>query len=97
MSGGTFNHQEAIISVISSDLEYVIENNDDSSKDEYGFRRGKGYSKETLERLDKLAKMCDICFSLVKSADYLLADDTTEEGFQKSFDKRFQGVKEWAK
>ena len=55
MSGGRFQYQQHNIWQIAEEIQNVIDNNSDESLNEWGDRRGRGYSPEVIAKLHEAA------------------------------------------
>jgi len=81
MSGGRFDHRQYIICDIAEEIQHVIDMNDDESINEWGNRRGRGYSPEVVARLQEGVRALRIAHVYAQRADWLLSDDDSEESF----------------
>ena len=81
MSGGHFDYNQHIFHSIASDIQYLIDTNEDSSKNEWGDTVGKFYSNNTIEQFNKAVKLLNGLGDLVHEIDYLISGDTSEETF----------------
>jgi hypothetical protein len=73
------------MTTIADDLDHVVETNDDGTLDDWGSRRGKGYSKETLDRIKKTALALRALERAVHHIDYLLSGDHAEDSFDRAW------------
>jgi hypothetical protein len=94
MSGGHFEYQQYRIEDIAQSIEELIKSNDDESLNEWGYRRGHGYSTETIEKfkiavdtLEKAAIMAQRVYWLVSG------DDVGEDSFHQCWDEELKQIK----
>lgn len=81
MSGGHFQYQQDSIMDIAEEIQNVIYNNDDESIDEWGGRRGRGYSPEVVARMQEGVRALKTAYVYAQRIDWLLSDDDGEESF----------------
>ena len=91
MPGGHFDFNCFRISEFADDLKSEIGIND-SLDTEYGFTYGKGYSPETISRLNVAQQIIETAGKLAKEIEWLYSNDIGEETFQTATDKIFGGV-----
>ena len=85
MSGGHWDGRQFCMNMIADDLEDLVEKNDDDTLDDWGNRKGKGYSPKTLERIKKTALALRALERAVHHIDYLLSGDHGEDTFDKAW------------
>jgi len=83
MSGGSFNYLQYGLDQISDDIEDVIYHNDSQELDEWGSKKGAGYSEETIRELKLGVLYLKQALVYAQRADYLFAGDDGEETFHK--------------
>jgi hypothetical protein len=83
MSGGKFDYKQYEISYIADAIEELIRTNSDESLDEFGDRRGRHYSPETIYEFAEAVKHLRRAFAYVHRIDWLVSGDTNEESFHK--------------
>lgn len=81
MSGGHWDGRQFVMTEVADDLDHVVETNDDETLNGWGDRKGKGYSKETLDRIKKTALALRTLERAVHHIDYLLSGDHGEDTF----------------
>lgn len=81
MSGGHFNYSQAHISSIADEIEDMIHNNDSTKMDEWGYKRGRQYSHETIEQFKKAVSLLREAREYVQRVDWLVSGDDGEETF----------------
>jgi len=93
MSGGHFNHNQSYLQ-IAEDIQIAIDNNDDTSLNEWGNPRGRGYSPEVISKLNAAVKALRIAYVYAQRADWLLSDDDGEESFLRRLGKELRKLNE---
>jgi hypothetical protein len=83
MSGGHFNYDQYRIGGIADEIENIIRNNDDTSKNEWGDVRGHGFSEETIEQFKKAVCVLRCAEVYAQRVDWLVSGDDGEEQFVK--------------
>lgn len=81
MSGGHFDYKQYTMDFIIDDIERIIAGNDDETLTEYGCRKGRGYSQETIQRFGEAIKMLRLAQIYTHRIDWLLSGDDSEESF----------------
>jgi len=56
MSGGHFNYKQYEIKQIADEIEQLIIDNDDQTKDQWGDTKGYGFEAQTIEQFKKALK-----------------------------------------
>lgn len=87
MSGGRFDHRQYILMDIAEEIQHVIETNDDVSINEWGDKRGRGYSPKVIARLQEGVRALKVAYVYAQRADWLLSDDDSEESFLRRLEK----------
>jgi hypothetical protein len=83
MSGGHFNYAQYRVEEIAREIEALIETNDDESDDEYGFKRGRGYPPEVIDRFREAAHTLYQAAEMAQRVDWLVSGDDGEGSFLK--------------
>ena len=83
MSGGHFNYNQWRIRDIAEQIDELIKSNDDETLDEWGDRRGRGYSPETIERFREAVAALRVAAIYAQRVDWLVSGDDGEEAFHK--------------
>lgn len=81
MSGGHFNYDQYKIIDIAVEIDSLIKNNDSQETDEWGYRKGHGYSKETIEQFQKAVYYLGIAYTYAQRIDWLVSGDDSERSF----------------
>ena len=81
MSGGHFNYDQHRIKDIADSIQSVIDANEDSSVDEYGCQRGRGYPPEVIARMQEGVFALRRAYAYAHRIDWLLSGDDGEENF----------------
>lgn len=81
MSGGHFNYNQHRINDIVTEIEHLIEQNEDKSLDEYGMTRGWGFSDATIACFKNGLKALRIAEVYAQRIDWLVSGDDGEESF----------------
>jgi hypothetical protein len=83
MSGGHFEYQQYRLHDIASQIKELIESNDDESLDEWGYRRGHGYSAETIEKFKIAVDTLEKAAIMAQRVDWLVSGDDGEDSFHR--------------
>jgi len=83
MSGGYFNHQQYRLENMASQIEELIESNDDETLNQWGEMRGRGYSASTMAEFETAVRLLRQALVYVNGIDYLVNSDVGEETFHK--------------
>ena len=92
MSGGRFQYQQHNIWQIAEEIQNVIDTNDDASINEWGDRRGRGYSPEVIAKLHEAVQALKVAYVYAQRADWLLSDDDGEESFLERLEEELSGM-----
>jgi hypothetical protein len=92
MSGGRFSYQQHSIMDIAEDIERIIKANDDESINEWGDKRGRGYSPEVIEKLKEGVGILKTAFVYAHRIDWLLSDDDGEESFLERLEEELKEI-----
>ena len=83
MSGGHFEYQQYRIEDIAKSIEELIKSNDDESLNEWGYRRGGGYSAETIEKFKTAVDTLRKAAIMAQRVDWLVSGDDGEDSFHR--------------
>lgn len=90
MSGGHFDYAQYRIEDLARGIEGLIESNDDESLNEWGDRRGRGYSVETIEKFNIAIDTLRRAAIMAQRVDWLVSGDAGEESFHRRWDKELE-------
>ena len=83
MSGGHFQYKQWEIGNIADEVEQLIIDNDSEELNEYGGRKGYGYSKETIEEFKKALSILRQAHIYAQRIDWLVSGDDGEDSFHR--------------
>jgi hypothetical protein len=83
MSGGHFDYKQYELSYIEDVLKDLIEQNDDETLDEFGDKRGRGYSEAVMNEFRTTLLLLKLARTCVHRIDWLVSGDDSEETFLK--------------
>ena len=62
MSGGHFDYGQDTIREIADEIQKVIDTNNDTTPDQFGYPRGRQYSPEVIAKLNEAVKHLHIAY-----------------------------------
>jgi len=83
MSGGHFEYQQYRLEDIATEIEELIRSNDDTTLNEYGVPRGRGYSASTMAEFANAVHLLRQARIYAHRIDWLVSCDDGEETFHK--------------
>lgn len=83
MSGGHFDYKQYSIDHIAETVKKVIETNNSTEKDEWGYPIGRNYSDNVINELKKGLEILESAAIYANRIDWLLSGDDGEESFLK--------------
>lgn len=83
MSGGHFDYKQYSIDHIAETVKKVIEANNSTEKDEWGYPIGRNYSNNVINELKKGLEILESAAIYANRIDWLLSGDDGEESFLK--------------
>jgi len=83
MSGGHFQYKQWEIGNIADEVEQIILDNDSQEMDEWGYRKGYGYSPETIEEFKRALLILRQAHVYVQRIDWLVSGDDGEDSFHR--------------
>lgn len=83
MSGGHFNYDQYKLGYISESIRDVIYYNNDETLNEWGDKKGRGYSEETIQKFKEAVYYLELAEIYAQRIDWLLSGDDGEESFHK--------------
>ena len=81
MSGGHFNYEQWKIRSIAEEVESLIEDNNNLSKDSYGDVIGREYPDEVIDKFKEALHWLNRSYEMVQRIDWLLSDDDGVDSF----------------
>jgi predicted Zn-dependent protease len=87
MSGGHFDYKQYELQYIADAIEELIRSNDDESLDQFGGKRGHGYSRETISEFYRAVEFLRLAFVFAHRIDWLVSGDDGEETFHERLAK----------
>jgi len=81
MSGGHFDYKQWHIENIVDEIEDLICSNDDESINEWGDKRGKFYSEQTIKEFETAVRYLQLAYVYAQRVDWLVSGDDGEDSF----------------
>lgn len=81
MSGGHFDYDQYRIDRIADDVEQLILTNESTELNEWGDRRGRGYSPEVIAEFGKGLHLLRQAAVYAQRIDWLISGDDGEDSF----------------
>ena len=94
MSGGHFDYQQYRALDIAAMIDELIAFNEDTSLDEFGSPRGRGYSAATIARFKEASATLRRAAVMAQRVDWLVSGDDGEDSFHKRWDEEMGGLSE---
>lgn len=92
MSGGHFQYKQYELGHIADEIEQLILDNDSEEVNEWGDKKGYGYSPETIAKF-KIARMSLLLAQIyVQRIDWLVSGDDGEDSFHSRLDADFEAL-----
>jgi hypothetical protein len=92
MSGGHFDYAQYRIEDIARGIEELVESNDDESLNEWGCRRGHGYSIETIEKFKTAVDTLRKAAIMAQRVDWLVSDGAAEDSFHRRWAEELKDI-----
>jgi hypothetical protein len=83
MSGGHFEYKQYQIGSIADDIEQLIIDNDSDELDDYGYRKGCHFTKETVEEFKQALSVLRKAHIYAQCIDWLVSGDDGEDSFHR--------------
>jgi len=83
MSGGAFDYLQFRIGDIETEIQHLIDTNEDSTLNEWGYTKGNFYSLETIEQFKNCVTYLKLARIYATRIDWLVSGDDGEENFHK--------------
>ena len=93
MSGGHFDYGQYTINEIADNIQTVIDQNNDTTPDEFGYPRGRQYRPEVIAKLNEAVKHLRIAYVYAQRVDWLLSGDDGEESFLQHLEEELKEVR----
>lgn len=90
MSGGFFEHRQWNISEMAEEIDNIVKNNMDETKNEWGDVKGRHYPPEVIERFKEAVLALEKAYIMVQRVDWLLSGDDGEENFIRRWDEELK-------
>lgn len=81
MSGGHFDYDQYKIGYIADSVEQLIRTNNDTTLNDWGQPKGRGYSSETIEEFKRGLHYLQMAQIYAQRIDWLVSGDDSENGF----------------
>jgi len=94
MSGGHFDYNQYKIGYIVDEVEQMIYANESQELDEWGDRKGYGFSTETMVEFKKALYYLKMAQIYAQRIDWLVSGDDNEDSFHKRLAKDLAEVKD---
>lgn len=90
MSGGFFDYKQYQLSEIEDSINELVRSNDDESLDEWGYRKGRAFTDETIHEFKKAAEYLKLAQIYAQRIDWLISGDDSEETFHERLKKELK-------
>lgn len=87
MSGGHFQYQQYRLDDMADTIDRMIENNDSTEPDEYGFKTGRHYPPDIIARFRETRDALKRVAAMVQRVDWLVSGDDGEDSFRQRWAK----------
>lgn len=94
MSGGHFDYAQHRIEDIASEIERLVENNHDTTPDEWGGTVGRKYPSKVIRKFKTAIRTLRRAQVMAQRVDWLLSNDDGEESFLRRWKKDLAGLKD---
>ena len=92
MSGGHFNYKQYELGQMADEIEQIILDNDSEEVNEYGDRKGYGYSPETILAFEYARTALLQAQIYVQRIDWLVSGDDGEDSFHRRLEADFDAL-----
>lgn len=93
MSGGHFDNRQWVIQMIADEINELIASNNDESLNQFGYRRGRFYTDETITKFKEAERLLRSAALAAHRIDYLVSDDDSEESFNRRWGEEFTEIR----
>lgn len=87
MSGGHFNYNQYKINEIAEEVKNLIDTNDSTAKDDWGYDISAHYPPEIIERFKEAHITLTKAAAMAQRIDWLVSGDDGEDSFLKRWDE----------
>ena len=87
MSGGHFQYRQFQIEQIASEIDELIESNDDETTNEWGDKKGYGFLPEIIERFKEASHTLKQAAEMAQRIDWLVSGDDGEDSFMRRWNE----------
>ena len=87
MSGGHFNYQQHSLESIASLIDELIEYNNNTDLDRYGYPIGNNFPEDIISKFDETRRTLRLAAAMVQRIDWLVSGDDGEESFRERWDE----------
>lgn len=94
MSGGRFQYNQYRLGEIADQIEEEIRINNSVEKDEWGYKKGHGFSADTIQRFSLAITALRRAETMAQRIDWLLSGDDSEKSFMARWDEEVSRVKD---
>lgn len=93
MSGGYFDHDQYKLGYIADSLEQIIIDNNNEEINDWGDKKGRFYSPETIKRFKEAEYYCRLAQIYAQRADWLISCDDGEDSFHRRLNEEIEEFK----
>ena len=87
MSGGHFDYVQYRIEEVAEEISAMVDENDNTDKDDWGDDIGCHYPAEVIERFKEAAHTVSQAHKMIQRIDWLVSGDDGEESFMSRWDE----------
>ncbi len=91
MSGGHFEYRQQYCGDMADKIDRIVAENDSTEKDDFGYEKGRHYTRETIERFEEAAHALRQAGEMAQRVDWLLSGDDGEESFHRRWFNEVRG------
>jgi hypothetical protein len=95
MSGGHFDiYINFQLEEIASEIQKLIDNNEDKTLDEWGYQKGRHYPKEVIDKFKETVFTLRRAAGMFHCVDYLVSGDYGPESFLEAWNEKVLSIKQ---
>jgi hypothetical protein len=87
MSGGHFDYEQYKCIIIADEIQYIIDTNKSTEKDEWGDEIGHHLPQDIIEKFKETVRTLRIAEAMAQRVDWLLSGDDGEDCFRKRWEE----------